>query len=112
MIFKRGPKTPNGANGKPSTGAQPKGGYGSGRTPHKAQKTSAPRGDQLRMKSAANKPKGGYGARGAPKPKASKVDQKMGEYAADGMSWPDATLDKLKKRKLFNMPKGKFTGGL
>lgn len=111
MVFKKGSKTPKATNGRPATGGQPEGGYGSGGTPGRAQKMSAQRGDGLRMTSPARKPKGGYGTHGKPMEKKPKVKQGMGRYAGDNMSWPKATLDKLKKSKLFNLPRVKITGG-
>ncbi len=113
MLFKRGPKTPCGAHKKPATGASPKGGYGSGGTPHKAQKVSAVKNKPSggRKNTPANKPSGGYGTYGKPSPKKPTVTQPMGKYASDGMATPKTGIP-TDKRKLYNMPKGKFTGGV
>ena len=107
-LFNRGPKTPCGAKSKPSTGAQPEGGYGSAGAPGKAQKTSGKKGDCLRMTSAALKPAGGYGTHGSPSPKKPKVNQGMGGYAADGMAEPKSPIPSDQVKGRFNLPKGKF----
>jgi hypothetical protein len=109
-LFKRGSKAPSGANSKPATGAVPRGGYGSGGAPGKAQKTTAikskPAGGKKGAK--AHKPVGGYGARSKPgKMKVNKPMVAMGTYAADNMATPKSPIPG--KSKLFNMPKGKFT---
>ena len=107
-LFNRGPKTPNAADGKPSTGAQPEGGYGSGGAPGKAQKMNGKRGDCLRMKSAALKPSGGYGTHGKPSPKKPKINQAMGGYCADGMAEPKTSIPSDQVKGRFNLPRGKF----
>lgn len=108
MVFKSGPKTPKGSDGKPSTGAQPEGGYGSYGAPSKAQKTNGKKGDCLRMTSPSLKPSGGYGTHGKPSPKKPKVTQPMGGYAADGMAEPKTSIPSDQVKGRFNLPRGKF----
>lgn len=108
MVFKTGPKTPKGSDGKPVTGGQPEGGYGSYGAPGKAQKTNGKRGDCLRMTSPALKPKGGYGTHGRPMEKKPKVRQPLGSYADDGMATPKTPIPSDQKTGRFNLPKGKF----
>ena len=107
-LFNRGSKTPNGFNGRPSTGAQPEGGYGAAGAPGKAQKTNGKKGDCLRMTSAALKPSGGYGTHGRPSSKKPKVNQALGSYGADGMATPTTTIPSDQVKGRFNLPKGKF----
>lgn len=107
-VFKKGPKTPDACNGRPSTGARPEGGYGAAGAPGKAQKYSGKKGDLLRMKSPAHKPAGGYGTHGKPRSKSSKVTQPLGTYAGDNMPEPKTPIPKDQKTGRFNLPKGKF----
>lgn len=111
MLFNRGSKAPNGANGKPMTGGVPEGGYGSGGAPSKARanpkKGTKPSGSGKGV--AAHKPSGGYGTHGKPSSKASKSKQNMGDYANDGMSWPETFTPKGDKTGRKVLPKGKFT---
>ena len=119
MLFKRGSKAPTGANGKPSTGAVPDGGYGSGGVPGKAQKMSAKKGKPSggRKGTPAHKPSGGYGSYGKPNssvvPKGSTGSgtgkQRMGSYANDGMAEPKTPIPSDQKAGRFNLPRGKFT---
>lgn len=118
-VFKSGSKTPSGANGKPSTGAVPEGGYGSYGVPSKAQKTSiaANKPSGSGKKGPALKPSGGHGTYG--KPSAGTVPkggtgsgsgkQRMGSYANDGMAEPKTPIPSDQKTGRFNLPKGKFT---
>jgi hypothetical protein len=119
MLFKRGSKAPNGANGKPSVAAGPEGGYGSGGVPGKAQKEGTPKKmpSGKGKTSAALKPSGGHGTYG--KPSAGTVPKggtgsgtgkmKMGSYANDGMAEPKSSIPSDQKAGRFNLPKGKFT---
>jgi len=116
-LFNRGSKAPNGANGKPSTGGVPEGGYGSGGVPGKAQKKSTPKNmpSGSGKKSAALKPSGGYGTYGKVSPRGysksppSTCKKEMGSYANDGMAWPECPIPSDQKKGRFNLPKGKFT---
>jgi hypothetical protein len=114
-VFKKGPKNPSGANGKPPQAAVPEGGYGSGGVPHKAQRTSAVKvkpggGGGTYGKAPAYKPKSGYGTYGKPpRQKQSSCEQRCGEYASDGMAEPKSPIPKDQKSGRFNLPKGKFT---
>jgi hypothetical protein len=117
-VFKKGPKNPSGANGKPPNTAVPEGGYGSGGVPHKAQRTSAvkvkPSGGG---KAPAYKPKSGYGTYGNPgasrgyskSGSPSTCEQRAGNYASDGMAEPKSPIPSDQKTGRFNLPKGKFT---
>lgn len=107
-IFKKGPMTPDACNGKPNTGAQPKGGYGSAGAPSKAQKMGGKKGEGLRMKTKPNKPMGGFGTHGKPMEKKQQIRQPMGDYACDGMATPKTPIPKDQKTGRFNLPKGKF----
>jgi hypothetical protein len=122
MLFKRGSKAPNGANGKPSTGAVPEGGYGSGGVPGKAQKTSTPKNAPAGKHGSygtprGSKPSGKYGTYG--KPNAGTVPKggtgsgtgkvRMGSYANDGMAEPKTPIPSDQKTGRFNLPRGKFT---
>jgi hypothetical protein len=110
-LFNRGSKTPNGANGKPSTDAVPEGGYGSYGAPSKAQKMSAkkdkPSGGRGNV--PARKPSGGYGTHGKPSSRASTSKQGMSDYASDGMAEPKTPIPSDQKKGRFNLPRGKFT---
>ena len=117
-LFKRGSKAPNGANGKPSTGAVPEGGYGSGGVPGKAQKMSTPKNmpSGSGKKGAAHKPAGSYGTYGKVSPKGysksanpSTCKKPMGSYANDGMAEPKCSVPSDQTKGRFNLPKGKFT---
>lgn len=107
MLFNRGSKTPNAANGKPSTGGQPDGGYGSYGAPSRAQKMSTDKGS-MRYSTPALKPSGGYGTHGMPMEKNPKVKQKMGDYCKDGMATPKTPIPSDQVKGRFNLPKGKF----
>lgn len=115
MPFRKGSKAPDGANGRPTTGGRPEGGYGSAGAPAKAQKMSAQKGKPQGggKGKAALKPAGGFGTHGKPYTKKqlmSESRQSNRDYAGDNMSCLDAKVP-TDKRKLFNMPRGNFKGG-
>lgn len=115
-VFKRGPKNADGFDGKPMTGGQPEGGYGSAGAPSRAQRYSAKKGKPSGSYGsagmpAANKPSGGHGSYGKPKGKKSlmsKGQQPMGSYGSDGMAEPKTPIPADQATGRFNLPKGKF----
>ena len=114
MPFKKGPTNPSGSSGRPQTGAVPEGGYGSGGVPGRAQRMSAKKskskgGWGSAGKRSAKKPSGGWGTHGKPMTRKSRVGQRMGSYANDGMAEPKSPIPKDQATGRFNLPRGKFT---